>query len=234
MFEDLFFRGRFGSSVAGVAVLLVLPLLLGLAIPYAILHYRDGRSAERDPQIGLKAALYFFLSVSVFIFLLGASILVVETLNEMQLFGPVGGGGFRGGPKAGFNVMKRSAAGFMFTGFTFGLVQFVIIHMMTNNRKFPLVRRVFGGWRLAVSGMVVLTWFAILVQMLFQENVQFDEAQDAFAVLFVWTPAWLIDLILLRTRSQQEYPLEDDEPIPERFGRPESKERDVGSRRREP
>jgi hypothetical protein len=231
MLEDLFGRGRFASSFAITALVVVLPLLLGLAIPYAILHYRDSRAAERDPQIGLKAALYFFLSVSVFIFLLGASIVAVDTVDEMQLLGPVRGGGL-GRPMGGFSPMKRSGAAFMFTGFTFGLVQFVLIHMTTNNRRFPLVRRIFGGWRLAVEGMVVLTWFTILVQTLFQQNMPVDEVQDAFAVLFVWSPAWLVDLILLRTRSQQ-HPLEDEEPIPERFGRTESKERDAGSRRRE-
>jgi hypothetical protein len=230
MIEDLFFRG--GSFLGPtVTALLALPLLLGLAIPYAILHYRDSRGPERDPQLGLKTALYFFFSVSVLVFLLGASIIGVETLNELQLFGPVGGGGGVARARAGFGPAKRLGAALMFAGFTFGLVQFVLIHMATNNRKFPLVRRVFGGWRMVIAGMVMLTSFILLVQLLFQENVQPNAIQDAFAVLCVWTPAWLIDLILLRTRSQQ-YPVEE-EPIPERFGRRIRSEGEGGSHRGE-
>jgi hypothetical protein len=235
MFEDLFMRGRLFSGFAITAVLVLPLLLLGLAIPYAILHYRDSRGAERDPQLGLKTAMYFFFSVSVLVFLLGVSIIAVDTLNELQFFGPVGGGGGGGGgfgrARGAFGPTKRIGAAFMFAGFTFGLVQFVLIHMATNNRKWPLVRRVFGGWRMAIAGMVVLTWFTVLVQTLFQENVQPDAIQDAFAVLCVWTPAWLVDLILLRTRSQHYHV--EDEPIPERFGRRERREPEGGSRRGE-
>src|SRR5262249_22138511 len=159
-------------------------------IPYAILHYRDSRGVERDPQLGLKTALYFFYSVSVLIFLIGLSIVAVDALSELQLFGPGGGGGgVFGRPRGGFTPVQRSGTAFMFAGFSFGLVQFVLIHMATNNRKWPLVRRVFGGWRMAVSGMVVLTMFTWLVQTLFQEHVQPDAIQDVFAILFVWTPA---------------------------------------------
>ena len=232
MFDDLFFHG--GALFSGLAIsslLALLPLLLGLAIPYAILHYRDSRGVERDPQLGLKTALYFFYSVCVLLFLVGLSILVVDSLREMQLFGPRAGGGFGRPPSSGFTPFKRSGAAFMFAGFSFGLVQFVLIHMATNNRKWPLVRRVFGGWRMAIAGMVVLTMFTILVQTLFQENVQPDTIQDVFAILFVWTPAWLVDLILLRTRSQQYHV--EDEPIPERFARRERREGEGGLRRGE-
>jgi len=234
MFDDFFFRGG-GALFSGLAIsslFALLPLLLGLAIPYAVLHYRDSRSVERDPQLGLKTALYFFYSVSVLIFLSGLTILAVDALRELQLFGTGGGGGgVFGRPRGGFTPLQRSGSAFMFAGFSFGLVQFVLIHMATNNRKWPLVRRVFGGWRMAVAGMVVLTMFTVLVQMLFQENVQADAIQDLFAILFVWTPAWLVDLILLRTRSQQSHQ-EEEPPIPERFGRRLPREGEGGGLRR--
>jgi hypothetical protein len=234
MFEDLFFRGGGGGFLPGLTLsvlVLLLPLLIGLAIPYAVLHFRDSRGVERDPQLGLKTALYFFYSVSVLLFLSGLSVVAVDTLSDLQLFGAPGMGRFGRNSANSFSPAKRFGAGLMFSGFTFGLVQFVLIHMSTNNRRWPLVRRVFGGWRLAVTGMVVLTMFTLLVVMLFQDNVRPEAIQDFFAILLVWTPAWLIDLVLLRTRSQQ-YPIEEESP-PERIVRRERREGEGGLRRGE-
>src|SRR5262249_37244416 len=166
MFDDFFFRGG-GALFSGLAIsslFALLPLLLGLAIPYAVLPYRDSRSVERDPQLGLKPPLYFSSSVSVLLFLSRFTLLSVAALLELQLFGTGGGGGgVFGRPRGGFTPLQRIGSAFMFAGFSFGLVQFVLIHMATNNRKWPLVRRVFGGWRMAVAGMVVLTMFTVLV-----------------------------------------------------------------------
>jgi hypothetical protein len=226
----LVFRGSGVSGIAVSALIALPPLLLGLAIPYAVLHYRDGRGGERDPQLGLKTALYFFLSVSVLILLVGMSIIAVDSLSDLQLFGAGRGGLARSNPRS-FSEPKRVGAALMFAGFTFGLLQFVIIHMATNNRRWPLVRRVFGGWRLAITGMVVMTMFTLLVIMLFQESVRPEDIQDFFAILFVWTPAWLIDLVLLRTRSQQYPP--DEEPPPELSARRERKEGEGRLRRGE-
>lgn len=207
------------SGLAITALFGLVPfLLLGLAIPYAILHSRDSRDVERDPQLGLKTALYFFYSVSILMILTGLTVIVVDLFQELQLFGPVG---FGRGPRPGgsFNSAKRFGASLVFAGFTFGLVQFILIHMATNDRRWPLPRRVFGGWRLAVSGLVVLLTFTGLVVNLFQENMQIDTLQDFIAILGVWSPAWLIDLVLLRSRSRQH--VQDQEEPRQRFPRRE-------------
>jgi hypothetical protein len=209
------------SGLAITALLFgLLPfLLLGLAIPYAILHSRDSRGVERDPQLGLKTALYFFYSVSILMVLMGLSIIVVDLLRDLQLFGPAP---FGPRPRGGssFNSTRRFGSSLMFAGFIFGLVQFIIIHMTTNDRRWPLPRRVFGGWRLAVSGLVVLLTFTGLVVSLFQENMQVESLQDFIAVLSVWSPAWLVDLVLLKSRSRQ-YVVEEEPPPRTRFPRRE-------------
>ena len=65
-----------------VYVALLAPfVLLGLAIPYAILHARDSRGVERDPHLGLKTAMYFFYSLSILIVLTGLTIIAVDMVQ---------------------------------------------------------------------------------------------------------------------------------------------------------
>ena len=118
-----------------------------------------------------------------------------------------------------FNEAKRNGAGLIFAGIVFGLIQFVLLQTMTNDRRWPLPRRVFSGWRLAISGLVVLTTFSALVVNLFQENMKLDSLKNWLAILSVWTPAALVDLILLRYRSRR-YAV-DDEHLRERTPRRE-------------
>src|SRR5713226_907560 len=100
------------SGLALTALFGLVPfLLLGLAIPYAILHSRDSRSVERDPQLGLKTALYFFYSVSIFLFLVGLSVVAVDTLSDLQLFGAPGMGRFGRNSANSFSTEKRFGAG---------------------------------------------------------------------------------------------------------------------------
>jgi hypothetical protein len=208
------FLRTFGFLFGAFAVLLaVMPfLLLGLAIPYAILHARDARGVERDPQLGLKTVMYFFYSVCILLVLTGVTIIAVDTVRETKQagFGVQPRPGVVGmpppqrpSPDVWFNGTKRTGAALMFAGFSFGLLQFILIKTMTNDRRWPLPRRVFGGWRLAVAGIVVLSALTHLSIVFFQENLQPDALKDPFAVLVVWGPAALVDLVLLRVRSQR-------------------------------
>src|SRR5262247_3661522 len=59
-----------------------LPLvLLGLAIPYAVLRARDSRE-QPDSQLGLKAGLHYFLSVGILQFLTGLSIIALDLITR--------------------------------------------------------------------------------------------------------------------------------------------------------
>jgi hypothetical protein len=213
--EDIFRNLGLGLALL-VQIILVIPfLLLALAIPYAVLHSRDSRSLERDPQLGIKTALYFFYSVCILLVLTGLTVIVVDMVQDQQWGAPAGG--FARPPRSGewFNTAKRNGTALIFAGLTFGLLQFVLIHMATNDRRWPLVRRVFTGWRMAISGLVVLTTFTLLVVNLFEVNVQIDSLKNFLAILCVWGPAWLVDLILLRYRSYR-FAL-DEERLQERL-----------------
>ena len=81
--------GLFSGLAFSALLFGLLPFfLLGLAIPYAILHSRDSRGLERDPQLGLKTALYFFYSVSILMVLTGLSITTLRHYDEMGLLRP--------------------------------------------------------------------------------------------------------------------------------------------------
>jgi len=227
MGNDIFGNVSFLAGLGVVYFFLFSPfVLLGLAIPYAILHARDSRGVERDPHLGLKTALYFFYSLSILVVLTGLTIIALDMVKEQQgLFGAQAPGPMRA-PQSNqwFNDAKRVGTGLIFAGFVFGLIQFVLLQTMTNDRRWPLPRRVFSGWRLAISGLVVLTFFTTLVVNLFQENLKLESLKNWLAILSVWTPAALVDLVLLRYRSRR-YAV-DDEQFRERMHRREPEARE--------
>jgi hypothetical protein len=211
MGDDIFHNVGFLAGLGLVYFVVLSPfVLLGLAIPYAILHSRDSRGLERDPHLGIKTALYFFYSLSILVVLTGLTIIAVDMVQERQ--GLFGMPGQARAPQSTqwFNDAKRFGTGLIFAGVVFGLIQFVLLQTMTNDRRWPLPRRVFTGWRLAISGLVVLITFSALVVNLFQENVELKSLKNWLAILSVWTPAALVDLILLRYRSRR-YAVDDEQ-----------------------
>ena len=110
---DLFDRMAWGVSTFTV-VLLLPNLLMGLAIPYAVLRLRDAKG-EPEAQAGFKAALYFFFSMSVMLILTGLTIIVVDLVMTTD-FG-------LGPPRNRFagrepfpNEAQRTAFGFLISG----------------------------------------------------------------------------------------------------------------------
>jgi hypothetical protein len=165
--------------------------LLALAFPYAVLYLRDSRNEDRDPEIGLKAALYFVFSLSILLVLSGLTIIIISLLLESEPFGP-------NRSLSAFPQEVRAGFAMMVSGFAIGLFHFVVILGFTNDRRFPATRRVFVGWRLAIHSVVVLVAFTWLVIQVFQERVSWEELKPMFGILLVWGPSWLIHLLLMR------------------------------------
>jgi hypothetical protein len=161
-------------------------LLLGLAIPYAILKARDGRLEDHDPEIGLKAVLYFLFSLAILLVLLGLTIIVIDALVDR--------GGWAGRE---FSTAQRTGAGLVLSGFAIAVFHVVLIFGFTNDRRYPDTRRMFVGWRFAIHGLVTLTAFTMLVVQVFQKDVDFESLKPTLGTLLVWTPSWLLHLILL-------------------------------------
>jgi hypothetical protein len=198
VFADPF---TFASLFAGLFMygLLIAPvLLLALAIPYAILRLRDARSDQRDPQLGLKAGLYYFYSLGVLLCLNGLTVAVVDLVMDK-----------RPGAVAvvdWFTPAQRVGWAMVTSGVCFALLHLAIIKGLTNDTKWPTPRRIFVGWRFAFHGLVVLFAFTALLVICFQKDFGDKNARNsALAVLLVWVPSWVLHLSFLRYQSRQLY-----------------------------
>jgi hypothetical protein len=214
MFRDL-------ELLTGQALLLLvlLPALLALAIPYAVLALRDSRSVVRDPQVGWKAVLYFTFSLCILMALFAVTLLVFDFLTTTSSTprtpaltpATAGGPGFLPSPRRSpspplLSEQQRTAFAILTSAVLVGLVHLFLILFGSNSRRFPAARRVFVGSRLAVHSLVVLGAFTVLVYQLYQPSVDIDHLKIPFAILIVWVPSWLCHLVLLRAASSSEVP----------------------------
>jgi hypothetical protein len=200
--HDYFLESMMISS--GFALLALLPfLLLGLAIPYAILRIRELQSRETDPQLGLKAALHFFFSLGILITLTGLTVLIVNFIVEVD---PLWSGST---PKTFFNPepfpnsIQRAAMGLIVAGLFFTGIHFLFIIALTRDQGRSATRRVFLGWRFAIHGIVVMVAVTLLTIVLFQRSSDpiVQMRKQLIGVLFVWVPSWLAHFVLLRASS---------------------------------
>jgi hypothetical protein len=192
----------FGSWLSGLIFIYILVLagsmLVSLAVPYVVLRMRESRSASPDPQIGVKAALYFFFSFGIVLFLTGLTTFVMDLLVDKR-------------PPAvaqGLNDVQRASLGVMVSGFFFAVLHLGLVKAMTNDRN-PTARRTFAGWRLAIHGMVVILAVTTILGILFQKDFGGAGLEDlrkqVLGVMMVWIPSWIIHLVLLGRHSRPLY-----------------------------
>jgi hypothetical protein len=200
-----------------------LPWLLGLGIvfPYLALRVRDAGSDRPDPDLGAKVAYHFFLSVGVLTLLFGAANLTVALMIPLVDYPP----GYREVGLADRMLSKWAepsrhhlAWPIMFdgwamisTGLTLGCGSAALIHLTTNVRSWPAVRRVFAGWRLVVVGMVVALAVFDLNQIAVDYFLRGDKPynlgrlQVSLALLGVFGPAFGVHVWLMRRYSRLPY-----------------------------
>jgi hypothetical protein len=198
---DFFDRMAWGMS-SFMVVLLLPNLLMGLAIPYAVLRLRDAKG-DPEPQAGFKAALYFFFSMSLMLVITGLTIIVVDLVLTTD-FG-------LGAPRRQLrdplpNDAQRTAFGLMISGGLFTLIHFICILTLTDRPFSSPVRRMFIGWRFAIHGVIVMFAVTALLVVLFQKDPGFNEGLSQFrrfliGVLLVWAPSWFVHFVLLRVSS---------------------------------
>jgi hypothetical protein len=184
------------ASLSVTIMFFVFFSLPGLGIAYAVLKLQDARAEQHDPEIGIKAALYFIYSLSILVVLTGINILVVDALEDRPNLGP-------NRNVEGLTEGQRIGCGLIVAGLALGLLHLILIKAATNDSRWPAARRVFVGWRFAIHGVIVLTTFTVLVVLLFQRDVRWEQIKNVLATLVVWGPSWLIHLVLLRTYSNQ-------------------------------
>src|SRR6266480_4939613 len=117
-------------------------LLLALAIPYMMLRLREARSAQQDPQLGLRTALYFFFSVGILLVLNGLTVLVVDMMTDRKPAAapkPAGPGfGVMPAPVAQPaeefpNSAQRTGAALVLSGIAFTLLHLGLVKALTRD-----------------------------------------------------------------------------------------------------
>jgi hypothetical protein len=208
-----------GFALLGVLfyVIMLAPLLLlALALPYVVLRLSDARRRYPDPQLGFRAAQYFFFSLGVLLALSGLSTIVVDLVQQAleppQRGGvvfPVPFGGQNRPPRSEFpNDAQRSGAAMILSGLLFAGVHFALVLLLARERRRPSpTRRMFLGCRFAVHGTVVLIAMTGLLIVVFQRSdpgrdFAMIEMRNFFiGVLFVWLPSWGVHFVLMRLAS---------------------------------
>jgi hypothetical protein len=197
-------------------------LILVMGLAYALLRYRDAHNPVKDPHIGIKTALHYFLTTSVFMVLIGASFVAHDVMTkgakkairEANQAKPV-----KAEEDDEFMTRQvRSGLAMATTGGAFALLNFVLLLISTNDLRWPMARRVFVGYRFAIHSLVVILIVSFLINLLFEnpypkgaddkqkESIDRDQHlkyMEWLSFLVVWGPSWILHLILLRLYSAQ-------------------------------
>jgi uncharacterized membrane protein len=183
----------FGYALAW-AVVAIPVLLLSLAVPYAILRLRDNRSRTPDPQLGFKVAMHYFFSVAILLILFGLTAVVVD------LVASDGDPRFDPNPEPFPTEVQRAGFGMILSGAVFAVIHFFCLLTTATNPFTSPVRRTFLGCRLAVHGLIVMTAVtALLIGFFLRDSGGGNHLRRViFGVLMVWTPSWMVHLVLLR------------------------------------
>ncbi len=164
-----------------------------LTVPYIVLRLRDSRQARHDPQLGIKVALHFLLTVGILIGALGATIVLTEIIGTSEDLGETG---------------MRFGAAFLIAGMILSGLYIWIILVRTNDRRWPSARRTFAGIRFIIEGLVFAAGVCgVLVMILSKDESMRSEGSPYIAMMIIWGIAWVVELVvLMRSLRQPETP----------------------------
>jgi hypothetical protein len=216
MFETLASGLFYAFSIFPIAI-------AGLAVAYIGLRLRDAKSDPSDPELGIKAAFYTFLTAGILLALTGLSLSIIDFLGEafegnqpkqqQQPFNPQ----FNPGrlppppppqqPNDPFDrVSQRVAWPLVISGVLCSLVSLLLIKAGTNDARFPAARRTFVGLRLVIAGLNVMIAVTLLIELLFQKDLATTRPYAvAVGMLIVWLPTTAIQLFLMKMYAKLPY-----------------------------
>lgn len=213
----------FMGSYISVLFFWVAIFYFGIAsvVIYILARVRNAKSLRQDSQIGTKVALHFLLSLSVFIGVLGGSIVLVDQLlrlvtdSNLTSLTPSRPDPFNT-PETRSELLTaatRAGFGMVLAGVILGLGQFWLLYSRTNDRRWPAVRRSFVGSRSIVHGIVVTTAVTIAFVVGLQEatealsDIRKRILVTCLGVLGVWGTSLTIHLgLLFRYTRQADVP----------------------------
>jgi hypothetical protein len=198
--------------------------IAGLAVAYIGLRIRDAKSDPPDPELGIKAAFYTFLTAGILLALTGLSLSIIDFLGEAfegkqpkqqqpQFNPPFNPRQFPPPPPPPQQpndpfdrVSQRVAWPLVISGVLFSLVSLLVIKAGTNDARFPAARRTFVGLRLVIAGLNAMVAVTLLIELLFQKDLANTRPYAvAIGLLIVWLPTAAIQLFLFKLYAKQPY-----------------------------
>jgi hypothetical protein len=161
------------GPVVVIGPLLIWLVVLGPLLVYPLARWKSHRDQVSDPQLGLKAALHYFALIA-FQLVLFAAAMILYTLFS------------RSGHKGELYRM-----GFAFLIPAGGvLATHLVLLARTNQDQFPIVRRLFLGYNLVITGLLGFATLLFAFQAFFAKGSAGDAGRFAIASVLVYCGAW--------------------------------------------
>lgn len=156
-----------------VYIYFVVPLA---PIVYIFIKWRSYRdNSPPDPQLGMKAVLYYFKTLAYQGLLVSLAALFYGVLENES------------------NLINVGLGIFISCGLIY-IVHYIIIPKLTNTHEFPLMARIYTGFNLIIVGLVGMISFVITVTMLIDKGLK--KAELPLGVFVVYAIAWVVQTIL--------------------------------------
>jgi hypothetical protein len=157
-----------------IAPLLIWMLVIGPLLVYPLARWKASREGVSDGQLGLKVALHYFKMLALQVMLFGGLILLWTII-------------VKGGGKS---ESYRAAFGFLVpAGVVFAVHHWFIRH--TNDESFPIVRRLYLGYTLLITGFVGFAFLVGAAQVIFAKGSTGDSGRLFVAGMLVYGGAWI-------------------------------------------
>lgn len=162
------FGGMFLLMLGAYSIVPLFPFV------YLLLRWRHAREgAAPDPQLGLKVAVYYFMTVGLHVMLLALAMgfygLIIDRSSES---------------------LMRGAAGLLIGGgVVFGIHRAILSRVVEPARR-ANVARVFVGLNVVLCGLIGMGALVAVSVMLLQEHVPEEAFKVAAGVMVVYLGAW--------------------------------------------
>lgn len=145
-------------------------------IVYIFIKWRSYRdNSPPDPQLGMKAVLYYFKTLAYHAVIASLAILFYGVLRNES------------------NAIEVGLGIFISCGLIY-IVHYIIIPRLTNTREFPLTARIYTGFNLIIVGLVGMISFVIIVTLLIDKGLKKGELP--LAIFIVYAIAWVVQTLL--------------------------------------
>lgn len=136
-------------------------------------YYRD--NSPPDPQLGMKAVLYYFKTLAYQGLLVSLAALFYGVLENEN------------------NLINVGSGIFISCGLIY-IIHYIIIPKLTNTHEFPLTARIYTGFNLIIVGLVGMISFVVTATILIDKGLK--KAELPLAVFVVYAIAWVVQTIL--------------------------------------